>query len=95
MPSSAELFDKHIIPVIRSETIKLEQIDSSGHAHEVHLVVGNLRTSFHDMSMSELASLHEKVVMLENDVQAIDNFVKYYRGLVYLTVMDGATQKSS
>lgn len=38
------------------------------------------------MSLDDLANVHKKVVEIENDIQTIDNFYKFYRGLVYQIV---------
>lgn len=83
LPSSRELFEKHIIPIIRDGVRKLEELGER--IHKVNVDV-NLRTDFKNMTLDDLANAHKKVVKMEESIQTIDNFYKFYRGLLYQAV---------
>jgi len=86
LPSASELFEKHIIPIIKEGMRKLEVLDDQGKIQDLDESFDEMRTDLQAMSLDDLADLHKQIASMEKNVQAVDNFFKYYRGVVYLTV---------
>ena len=85
LPSNAELFEKHVLLIIKDGVKKLEKL--SEHIYDVN-VNFNLRTAFNTMSLEDLADAHKKVVEMEKGIQIIENVYKFYRGLLYVAAHD-------
>ena len=67
--------------IIKDGVKKLEEL--SEHIYDVN-VNFNLRTDFNTMSLEDLADAHKKVVEMEKGIQIIENFYRFYRGLLYV-----------
>lgn len=91
--SASELFQKHIIPTIIEGVRRLEHLDDRGQIQSMDINFDNMRTDFGRMSLDDLAYLHRQVEQMENHVQVIDNFFKYYRGLVYVAAHEKCTKE--
>ena len=78
--------EENIIPIIEDGVKKLEMLDDKGKIQELDMQFDGVRTDFEEMSLDELAGLHKKITLLERNVQAVDNFLKYYKGLIYISV---------
>lgn len=86
LPSITVIFEQHILIEINKTLRKLEKLEDKGKIFEVNESISSLSGNFQDLSLDELAKLHKKVVEYEDGFQTVSNFLKYYRGLVYLTV---------
>lgn len=86
-PSTKDIFEKHIIEKIEDGIRKLQMLDDCGWVQTIDIEI-NLNNNLDQLSLDELAILHKKVTTVESSVQTIDNFVKFYKGQVYLTARE-------
>ena len=77
------MFENHIIQII-IDGVKQKEHGNALNVIRIQLDL-NLRTDFNSMPLEDLAKIHENIVKAEKDIQVIDNFCKFYRGLLYQT----------
>lgn len=82
LPSNTEVFENHIIPTIMESLRKMDIQDNCGQVQTLQMDF-NFKTDLNRISLDGLADIHDKVVRAEGIVQIVDNFLKYYRGLIY------------
>ena len=88
LPSALEVFEKHIIPIIKDGVRQMEMLDDGGKIQQLDVSCEGMRTDLENMSLDDLAGLHNRITSMEKRVQTLDNFFKYYKGLVYMAVQN-------
>ena len=91
IPSAKTVFEKCILPQIRTKLTEYEQLEFVGRdvCWKVEL---NFRTDFNEMDAGELKLEHSKIVMQEKIIQGLDLVVKYQRGMLYLAAYKTAQE---
>lgn len=81
--STKDIFEKHIVGKIEVGIKKLQMLDDCGRVQKINIGI-NFKNNLDQLSLDELTILHQKVTEAEKNVQTIDNFIKFYKGQVYL-----------
>lgn len=85
LPSDVEIFQKHILTTIIKDIRNMEALDDRGKIEELKLDFC-FPADLSNTTLEDISAIHNKVICAEKDIQTVDKFLKYYRGLIYLTV---------
>ena len=82
LPSDKEVFLKHIIPTIMQCLDDLASLQDAGKAVDISLHL-NFKANLQVLTLEELTLEHVKIDDVESKVRKVNNFVKFYKGMIY------------